>query len=364
MFDLIEPTLLLDEEKCLKNIAKMADKASAGNLILRPHFKTHQSRKIGEWYRKAGVDRITVSSMKMAEYFAVDKWKDITVAVPLNIRETERINGIPVETVLNLMVESPESIELAAGKIIRDLNFFIEIDCGYRRTGVDASDYKTIDNILQMAAKFPRFHFTGFLTHAGNSYKSVSDRDHILSVHRQSIDCLVTLKEKYSSGDFTPLLSAGDTPTFSVAEDFGGIDEARPGNMVFYDLAQQRIGSCELNEIAIAMACPVISKYPERNQIVVYGGGVHFSKDFSFLPGGEKHFGKVVTHNEKGWNTTETGMYVKALSHEHGIIHAPAEATANLNIGDILYILPVHACLTADCMKSYLTLSGERISRL
>lgn len=364
MLELIEPTLLLDEEKCLKNIAKMADKASASNLILRPHFKTHQSRKIGEWYRRAGVDRITVSSMKMAEYFAVDKWKDITVALPLNVHETVRINGIPEETVLNLMVESPDSIELTAGKIIRDVNFFIEIDCGYRRTGVNASDFKTIDNILEAASKFPRFHFTGFLTHAGHSYSSVSDREHILSVNRQSIDSLVALKEKYASAGFSPLLSVGDTPTFSVAEDFEGIDEVRPGNMVFYDLAQNRIGSCEPDEIAIAMACPVIAKYPGRNQIVVYGGGVHFSKDFSFLPDGTKHFGKVVYHDEKGWDTTDTGMYVRALSHEHGMIHAPGDKAGKISIGDILYILPVHACLTADCMKSYLTLSGERISRL
>lgn len=68
MFPLVEPTLLLDKQKCLSNIAMMIEKARKNNIIFRPHFKTHQSHEVGRWFRSFGVDKITVSSVKMAEY--------------------------------------------------------------------------------------------------------------------------------------------------------------------------------------------------------------------------------------------------------------------------------------------------------
>ncbi len=73
---------------------QMAQKAKAHNLIFRPHFKTHQSAEIGNWFKDEGVNKITVSSVQMAEYFAESGWKDILIAFPVNIRETEQINRL------------------------------------------------------------------------------------------------------------------------------------------------------------------------------------------------------------------------------------------------------------------------------
>jgi len=65
-----KPTLVLDKERCLRNIRKMAEKANKHNLHFRPHFKTHQSIEIGRWFRDFGVKAITVSSVEMAQYLA------------------------------------------------------------------------------------------------------------------------------------------------------------------------------------------------------------------------------------------------------------------------------------------------------
>ena len=40
------------------------------------------------------------------------------------------------------------------------------------------------------------------------------------------------------------LRSIGSTPTVSALENFGGVDEIRPGNYVFFDAFQAAIGSC------------------------------------------------------------------------------------------------------------------------
>ena len=83
----IEPTMVLNEEICKSNIARMAQKAKAAGVTFRPHFKTHQSREIGEWFRASGVEKITVSSLNMAMKFAEWGWNDITVIFPINCLE-------------------------------------------------------------------------------------------------------------------------------------------------------------------------------------------------------------------------------------------------------------------------------------
>jgi len=37
--------------------------------------------------------------------------------------------------------------------------------------------------------------------------------------------------------------------------------------------------SCTLDDISILIACPIITLHPERKEIIIYGGAVHFSKD-------------------------------------------------------------------------------------
>jgi D-serine deaminase-like pyridoxal phosphate-dependent protein len=361
MLNLTEPTLLLDKQKCIRNIQMMVEKAKKNNVVFRPHFKTHQSHEVGRWFRKEGVTKITVSSLTMAEYFAQDGWKDITVAIPVNVHEKERINRLASTITLNLLVVDPETIRWLAREVKHPINIFIEADDGNHRSGVSPSDFKLIDSILNEISNHKNFRFAGFLGHAGHSYKSVGVTE-ILKVHQKSMALLLPLKEKYKTIYPNLVLAPGDTPTCSVAENFEGVDEIRPGNLVFYDVMQTVIGSCSVDQVAVAMACPVIATYPERNEVVIHGGGIHFAKDSLKQPDGSLTYGKVVTRSTNGWDSAETGMYVKSLSQEHGVIHAPKAQAEKIKLGDFLTILPIHSCMTVDCMREYLTLDGERFT--
>jgi D-serine deaminase-like pyridoxal phosphate-dependent protein len=363
LLNISEPTLFLDKQKCLSNISMMAEKARKNNVIFRPHFKTHQSHEVGRWFRSFGVDKITVSSVKMAEYFANDGWKDITVAFPANIHEKDRLNRLAEKITLNLLVVSPETVDLLGKEIDHPINLFIEIDTGYHRTGVDPEHAMLLDAILNRIEKYPQLTFRGFLTHNGHSYKVRNDKKAILNIHQNTLTNAKALKQRFASRYPGLIFSLGDTPTCSVAEAFKDVDEMRPGNFVFYDFTQIAIGSCTQEQIAVAMACPVVATYPDRNEIVVHGGAVHFSKDSLATPNGNS-FGKVVRLTEGGWSTEETGMYIKSLSQEHGIIHAEKNQTKKVQVGDWLAVLPIHSCLTADVMKSYKTLEGETITMM
>ena len=95
-------------------------------------------------------------------------------------------------------------------------------------------------------------------------------------------------------------MSTCDSPSCSIINDFTDIDVIRPGNFVFYDLTQLNIGSCNFDQIAVAMACPVVAKHRNRQEIIIYGGGVHFSKEFIEIKN-EKVYGLLVKLTENGW---------------------------------------------------------------
>ena len=360
---IFRPTLLLDEGKCKKNNFAMVEKAKRNKVRFRPHFKTHVSHEIGRWFRDLGIDAITVSSLSMAEYFADDGWNDITVAFPANLLEIETINRLAARTTLNLLVESADVVILLDKGLLHHVNAFIKIDIGNHRTGIDHDNLILIDTVLNAIENSDHITFKGFLGHAGQSYDSKSLIE-TGKIHYESIAMLKKLKEIYFKRFPNLVLSTGDTPTCSVMEDFSGIDEIRPGNFVFYDLMQHRLGSCTIDQIAVALACPVVAIHHERNEMIIYGGAVHFSKERIVDNSAGTVYGQVVEDRGEGWGDVIEGMILKRLSQEHGIVKVPEHLIDRYKVGDVIKILPVHSCLTADLASSYLTTDGRVISRL
>lgn len=363
MIDLKRPVLLLDKRKCLSNIHKMKAKADLHHVDFRPHFKTHQSAEIGEWFRNEGVNKITVSSVMMAEYFASHGWNDITIAFPVNVAESEEINRLAENIQVNVLIESLEVLELLGRKITSDIGVFVKIDAGYHRTGVPIENHPMILKLISAISRNRNFRFHGFLLHNGHTY-SAKGKSEVIQIHYQVLQSIKTLKQVIDKHQIEAVFSVGDTPAMSLADDFDCVDEIRPGNFVFYDVMQQNIGSCNFDEIAVALAVPVVAKYPERNEMVVYGGAVHLSKESIVDRTGNQIFGRVVHFGVSGWGEPVAGTYVKSLSQEHGIIKTTPEMLENLRIGDFVGILPVHSCLTAHLMREYFTFRGERISTM
>lgn len=337
----------------------MAGKAKKSNVIFRPHFKTHQSADVGSWFREAGADSITVSSISMAEYFAGEGWQDILVAFPVNILEIDKINSLSENINLSLLAESGKTIRYLDESLLHTCNIYVKIDTGYHRTGIAADDLAGLDKLIRQIRDSDKLRFTGFLTHSGHTYHAKS-KNEIISIYNEALDKMQKLKARYV-GEFPDLiLSIGDTPACSLTEDFSGIDEIRPGNFVFYDVMQAELGSCNYEDIAAVLACPVVAKHQDRNEIVIYGGGIHLSKD-SIQINNKTIFGLPVYMEERGWSLPIKDSYLKSLSQEHGIIKASDDLFNHIKIGDIIGILPVHSCLAVSCMREYYTLDGKYI---
>jgi len=355
------PTLLVDEERVKQNIARMSARIKAGNVRFRPHFKTHQSAIIGDWFRDPGIGAIAVSSVQMATYFADHGWKDITIALTANRLEIEEIAELSQKIDLSLLLESEDEADFFAAALPRATGVWIKIDVGYKRTGLAWDNPGPTISLAKRIARSSKLRFDGILTHAGHAYRARS-REEIEEIYRQGVSRVNTAREQLKSAGFNQVkISFGDTPTCSLARDFSGVDEVRCGNFVFYDVMQFFLGSCRAEDIAVALACPVLAKHAERHELVIYGGAVHLSKDSVPDSLGRQIYGLVAPWEEKSFGPPVKDTYVSAISQEHGIIKTTGSFFSRVQVGDIVLVLPVHACLTADLMRGYLTLSGQVI---
>ena len=354
-----QPTLLLDSEAALQNLRNMSGKISQAGVRFRPHFKTHQSRQIGEWFRSQGVDAITVSSVEMAEYFAAADWRDILIAISVNIRQMDQLRRLAQTIHLELLVEDEITAAALQAMAPANVDVWVKVDAGAHRTGVDWQAVDRIRGLINRIKAQPCLHFRGLLTHSGNTYH-VDSAAAVVAAFREGIDRLNLIRAELVK-DLGPFeISVGDTPGCSLCDDFTGVDELRPGNFIFYDAQQLMIGSCSAEQIALAAACPIIAVHPQRNEVVLYGGAVHLSKDWLEI-NGERSFGLAALPQGNRWGKPVEGAIVRSLTQEHGVVKFNQGIPAGLEPGGLLFVIPAHSCLTVHELKNYLTLNGEVI---
>jgi D-serine deaminase-like pyridoxal phosphate-dependent protein len=351
MHKITTPALLLDEDICKANIRRMVEKARRHNLLFKPHMKTHQSARVAGWLKDASVTAITVSSVDMARYFAADGWKEITIAFPCNTGRVHELNELAQSITLTLLINMPETVRLLEKHLTTSVNAYIEIDTGSGRSGLPSDDITAIKELIAAIDETEYINWVGFYSHPGHSYGCRS-KEEISKVQHSVVTQFDHLRTHIEPAFRNFEICSGDTPCCSVADNFGSIDAISPGNFVFYDLMQNQIGSCTPANIAVAMSCPVVDKYPERRELIIHGGAIHFSKE-TITESGITHYGILAQKVDNHWEPLDDSSYLIKLSQEHGIIRCSNHAFKSYDIGDTVTILPVHSCLTANLMGRY-----------
>lgn len=350
-----EPTLLVDLKKVERNIERMLLKCTDHRLILQPHFKTHQSAKIGSLFRQKGVKSITVSSLKMASYFSKNGWSNIHIAMPPIKSQYNSFSELVQSAKISVNISCSAHIEALAG--LEKIEVCIDLDPGYGRTGVSISNFEKV-KMLQQEIENAGLKFKGFYLHNGATYLGWQE---ILDLHEEAIKGLKELRNELS---YTGDILFGDTPGCSLANNFNGITHITAGNFVFYDLMQESLGSCFESQIAVCMACPIIEKHSSLNQFVLHGGAVHFSKDSMLGNSGKTIYGKMVHLIPNGWGNINHNCELISISQEHGKLKVTNEIFNKYKVGDTIGILPVHSCLTADSMGQFTSFDGERFDMM
>lgn len=349
--ELPTPALVLDLQRLEANVTQMAAKTLRLGVSLRPHIKTHKCVEIGRLQLEQGAQGITVSTLEEARVFADHGFGDITWAFPVILNRLQEIRELADRVTLRLVVDSREAV-VALEETAYPFHVWLKVDCGYHRAGVDPAGDAAVE-LARWLHDSPTLEFDGLLTHSGHAYHPTPGKS-IREIAEQERKVMVLLAQRLRLQEIeVPRLSVGSTPAMSQVESLDGIDEARPGNYVFYDYMQCRLGSCGPADCAVTVLASVVSCQPEAGHSVVDAGALALSKDTGPDAADTPTMGEV--YRDYGRGRLEPDTRLRSLSQEHGIL------TSSLPIGSRVRILPNHSCLTVACFDEYAVVRGDSV---
>ncbi|MFN2510237.1 MAG: alanine racemase [Pyrinomonadaceae bacterium] len=357
------PALLLDVERVRRNADRIGNRVRDLGARLRPHVKTHKSIEVARIQTEGHSGAITVSTLAEARAFAAGGFQDITYAVPIEPGKFKTAVALARSCGrLGLITDDPQ-IPALLNETARNENvsidLFLKIDCGYHRCGVEP-DSKAAREIPARISDSSNLRFAGILTHAGHSYHYRS-RDERLTIARHERDVMTQLAaELRDSGIEVPTVSIGSTPTITLVDHLEGIDEARPGNYIFFDAFQASIGSCTLDDCALTVLAAVVHRDLNRNKIVVDAGAIALSKDRGAIEFDSAcGYGRVLDLEGR-----DLDLCIGSLSQEHGEIMGRTGEISGLRVGSRVRVLANHSCLSAAQHSHYNVLeSGKLVDR-
>ena len=361
--DLDTPSLILDRTRLRANIARMSARAHALGVDLRPHMKTAKSAEVARLATAGHSGGITVSTLKEAEYFAAQGFRDITYAVGMVPAKLERAAAIARGGVRLSVVTDNLAVARALGPRAAELELalevMIEIDTGDGRAGI-APESEALLAIGRALEEAPGTSLRGVLTHLGKSY-ACQDTAEIVALAELERAGVVRAAERLRAvGLACPVVSVGSTPTATHARDLTGVTEMRPGVFMFQDVMQAEIGSCAMTDIAVSVLATVTGQHPARGEIVIDAGGLALSKDRGTAAAPRDIGYGLVLDALCGRDLPE--MAVTQVSQEHGIVRAldgGALPFERLAPGTRVRVLPNHACFTAATYEGYAVVDGE-----
>jgi D-serine deaminase-like pyridoxal phosphate-dependent protein len=339
----------------------MRDRARFLGVRLRPHIKTHKCPEVAAIQLEGLPKAVTVSTLAEARAFIAHGYVDVTYAVPIDPGKFEQMVSIARDSERFAVITDDPSVSgglnAAAARAGVTIDVLLDVDCGYHRTGVDPRAPEAV-GIPRQIVDSSHLRFAGILTHAGHAYHCGSF-DERLAVAQEERDVMVELAERLRAHEVpTPVVSIGSTPTMTAVDHLRGVDEIRPGNYIFFDAMQARIGSCGVDDCALTVLAAVVHRDATRRSVVVDAGGIALSKDLGAVElDRAAGYGRVLDLAGNDLGTT-----VSSVSQEHGAFTAPDDRVfERLGIGARVRVLANHSCLTAAQHAHYHVVAGDQI---
>ncbi|MDT0595406.1 alanine racemase [Glaciecola petra] len=370
--DLHTPCLLIEQSKLKQNISYLSEHIGALGCVIRPHVKTHKSVDITQLIVDAGnTQGITVSTLKEAKHFFAAGYTDILYAVGIVPNKFAAVQSL-MEQGCKITVIL-DSLELA--KLLGEyadtqqvvFNVLIELDVDKHRAGVNPHS----QTLLDIAYALHHQSYTqlqGVMTHAGGSYECF-EKSSQLALARQERDLSLLAAERIrAEGIACKTVSIGSTPTAFAIDDLSGITEVRAGVYVLFDLVMSGLGVCKIDDIAISVMGSIIGFQKEKQMALCDAGWMAMSRDRGTA--GHKidqGYGLICDKN----GALIANMLMTSANQEHGIISMRKANTqrgkstdfpfALFSIGDLIRILPNHACATAAQYNHFYLVDGDKV---
>jgi D-serine deaminase-like pyridoxal phosphate-dependent protein len=354
------PCVLIDQRRVERNIDRMQQAVEAGGKRLRPHAKTHKSPDLALTQMARGAIGICCAKLGEAEVFADHRVSDIRLPYPINPVNSDRVLALLDRTHLSFIVDDLEvargwSRQMVAAS--RSVDVLVKIDVGFHRCGVDPETTDAAAFVVQVA-EMPGLRLKGLLSHAGQAYGAASAKAvEEIAVHEAGT--LTAIRQRVGDmGIAIEEISVGATPTARFSAALPGISELRPGNYIYYDRMQVALGAAEWDDCALTVLARVVSR-PDPRRIILDSGSKTLTNDLvrgGALPG----YGVVLQALDDP--TPDDRFVIERLSEEHAVVRVLDGRTTTLVPGDLVRIVPNHACVVSNLMDEIWVVNGDEVA--
>ncbi len=351
---IMTPQLVVDVPRLRRNVAHVAADLSTIGISLRPHFKTSKSLEVARLQRAAGAHGFTAATPSEAAVLLAGGMDTVLLAhQPVGPAKVGFVVDHAAEGLLVALDSVPVAGPLAQQAVAagRTVDFLLEVNTGHARAGVDPEDAARVAAELTV---LPGVRLRGVMTHEGHLATHGSDRAALEAAGRAAAALLVEVsRELRDAGHDMSIVSTGSTPGLTSAARMAGLTEARPGTYVYFDANQVRLGSATLAECALTVLARVVSV--ERSGTAIIDAGLKAMSSDALTP-----------DNGAGLVCAPTGeplpdVTFPAANEEHGFL--TGDGTRDLRVGDLVRVVPNHACGTVNMWSNALAADDTSTSR-
>jgi len=331
--DLETPIPVVDLDRLARNLDRAATYATAHELALRPHIKTHKSTRIASEQLKRGAVGVTCATPFEAEVMS-DVCDDILVAYPpVGAPRAARLAMLPDTVRLTVALDSLTAIDdvaAAARDADRPISVYVELDLGMHRVGVPR-----VDDAIALAravCERPPLEFEGIAFYPGHVRDAVGQQASKL----EQLDAALraALDDFERAGVRPTVVSGGSTPTMWNTHELYGVTEFRPGTYVYNDRTTAAIGACDWDDCAFTVLATVVST-AVPNQAVIDAGTKALGREPMRGIDPAEGFGCVLGRRD---------VVVKSMSEEHGILDL-SSTDWRPRVGERVRVIPNHVCI-------------------
>ena len=317
--DLATPVLTVDLDSVEANINRLQSYADEHGLRNRPHIKTHKLPLIAHMQMRAGAVGIACQKLSEAEIMALAGIDDIQLVFPvIGEQKARRLAALARLTTLSIAADSIEVAEAASAAAVlfgSHIDFHVDCDTGWKRTGV-----QTPSDAVALAVavdRLPGLSFAGLMTYPTSPQVGPWFRE--------------AFRELEGEGLSKGIASGGGTPGVLDSHNVAEIDEIRAGGYVYGDRSTIANGVTPLESCAVHIRATVAST-AVAGRVIVDAGTKALTSD---APEGvdDDRYGHVVEYPE---------AHIFLLEEEHGHIDVSKCASKPV-LGDTLSIVPNNA---------------------
>lgn len=337
--ELPTPALVIDAAVVRRNLARMADYSARHKLAVRPHTKTHKSRKLGAMQLEAGCRGLTAAKVGEAEVMA-DVCDDLLLAYPaVDPARTNRIARLAARTKLKVAIDSAEAADalaLAARNAGTTLGVLVDLDVGLGRTGVQSPDdaWQLAQHVLAKR----ELRLAGLFSYPGFVWSPAAEQAAAMAAVSAKLAEAIAIWK--SHGVPAEIVSGGSTPSAFQSHLVPELTEIRPGTYVYNDMNTARGNWCTLDDCAARIVATVVST-AAPGQVVVDAGSKTLSSDRNVLFPDSGH-GHVVEYPQ---------AIVTKLSEEHGQIDVRG-CDRSPRLGERITVIPNHICVCVNLVDA------------